>query len=122
VSLTSLFIFTIDVIHMLILDVCVSKHKSSSEFSKLFILLLDLKLLKLKATIIDAKTQYHSYCQRFRLSLSGHNILITSSSQHIVNSFSQAITNVLYKHNVEIVREKLTKISEKGQEPNYSKH
>jgi len=41
---TSLFIFTIDVIHMLILDVCVSKHKSSSEFSNLFTLLLDLKL------------------------------------------------------------------------------
>ncbi len=31
---TSLFIVTIVVIHMLILDVCVSKHKSSSEFSK----------------------------------------------------------------------------------------
>jgi len=41
---TSLFIFTIVVIHMLILDVSVSKHKSSSDFSKLFILLLDLKL------------------------------------------------------------------------------
>jgi len=49
-------------------------------------------------------------------------MLITSSSQHIVDRFSQAITHVLYKHNVGAVREKLTKRNEKGQEPNYSKH
>jgi len=43
---TSLFIVTIVKIHLLILDVCGSKNKTSvhTVFSKMFILLLDLKL------------------------------------------------------------------------------
>jgi len=64
---SSLFVVTIVVIRMLILDVCVSKQNSLSEFSNLFTLLLDLKLKKLRATISNVKTQHHSHCQRFRL-------------------------------------------------------
>jgi len=49
---SSLFIVTIVVIHMLILDVCVSKQNSLSEFSNLFTLLLDLKLKKLQSPML----------------------------------------------------------------------
>jgi len=49
---SSLFIVTIVVIRMLILDVCVSKQNSLSEFSNLFTLLLDLKLKKLQSPML----------------------------------------------------------------------